>query len=102
MEKERLDEFLSPAGAVCCSAPLLFLNLMILQDELYEYCHRVRRTIAEVMTEFREVKIPRDYIFDAFPPLRPREFSIASSIKVGTINETLTNSDRTSDSSTNH
>ncbi|KAH9477144.1 NADPH-dependent diflavin oxidoreductase 1 [Psilocybe cubensis] len=65
-EQEKLDEFLSPEGS----------------DELYDYCYRVRRTIHEVLTEFRNVKIPKDYIFDVFPPLRPREFSIASSIKV--------------------
>ncbi|KDR73969.1 hypothetical protein GALMADRAFT_250695 [Galerina marginata CBS 339.88] len=65
LEREKLDEFLSQAGA----------------DELYEYCHRVRRTTHEVLAEFRHVKIPRDYIFDVFPPLRPREFSIASSVK---------------------
>ncbi|PPQ83917.1 hypothetical protein CVT25_000662 [Psilocybe cyanescens] len=64
-EQEKLDEFLSAAGA----------------DELYEYCYRVRRTIHEVLSEFRHVKIPKGYIFDVFPPLRPREFSIASSIK---------------------
>ncbi|KAF9476913.1 riboflavin synthase domain-like protein [Pholiota conissans] len=65
LEKEKLEDFLSPAGA----------------DELYEYCYRVRRTIHEVLAEFRHVKIPIDYIFDVFPPLRPREFSIASSVK---------------------
>lgn len=43
----------------------------------------VRRTIKEVLEEFRSVRIPLDYIFDVFPPLRPREFSIASSVKVG-------------------
>jgi len=42
----------------------------------------VRRTIKEVLEEFRSVRIPLDYIFDVFPPLRPREFSIASSAKV--------------------
>lgn len=42
----------------------------------------VRRTIKEVLEEFRSVRIPLDYIFDVFPPLRPREFSIASSVKV--------------------
>ena len=52
------------------------------KDELYEYCYQVKRTILEVLADFRHVKIPRDYIFDVFPPLRPREFSIASSIKV--------------------
>ncbi|KAF8654746.1 hypothetical protein AX16_003401 [Volvariella volvacea WC 439] len=65
LEREKLDEFLSLEGA----------------DELYEYCHRVRRTIKEVLDEFRHVKIPKDYIFDVFPPLRPREFSISSSVK---------------------
>ncbi|KAG6906311.1 hypothetical protein DXG01_014647 [Tephrocybe rancida] len=64
-EVETLDDWLSPAGA----------------DDLYEYCHRPRRTIHEIMTEFRNVSIPRDYIFDVLPPLRPRQFSIASSIK---------------------
>ncbi|KAI5980915.1 riboflavin synthase domain-like protein [Pisolithus albus] len=64
-ERERLDEFLSPEGA----------------DELYEYCQLVKRTIREVLSEFRSVRIPRDYIFDVFPPLRPRQFSIASSAK---------------------
>jgi sulfite reductase alpha subunit-like flavoprotein len=53
-----------------------------IQDELYEYCYRVRRTILEVLSEFRHVQVPKDYVFDMFPPLRPREFSIASSLKV--------------------
>ncbi|KAJ7600784.1 riboflavin synthase domain-like protein [Mycena floridula] len=63
LEAERLDEFLSPQGA----------------DELYDYCFKVKRTIREVLSEFRQVKIPLDYIFDVFPALREREFSIASS-----------------------
>ncbi|KAF7318067.1 NAD(P)H-dependent diflavin oxidoreductase 1 [Mycena chlorophos] len=66
LEREKLQDFLSREGA----------------DELYEYCFRVRRTIAEVLAEFRHVQIPRDYIFDVFPPLRARHFSIASSVKV--------------------
>ncbi|KAH7888220.1 hypothetical protein F5I97DRAFT_1806465 [Phlebopus sp. FC_14] len=65
LEREKLDEFVSREGA----------------DELYEYCQRVRRTIREVLSEFRSARIPRDYIFDLFPPLRPRQFSIASSSK---------------------
>ncbi|PFH47620.1 hypothetical protein AMATHDRAFT_82115 [Amanita thiersii Skay4041] len=65
LEVERLDEFLSLEGA----------------DELYDYCFGVRRTIREVLMEFRHTKIPKDYIFDIFPPLRPRQFSIASSVK---------------------
>ncbi|KAJ3811563.1 riboflavin synthase domain-like protein [Lentinula aff. lateritia] len=64
-EKDRLDEFLSLEHA----------------DELYDYCFRVRRTIQEVLSEFRNVRIPMNYMFDMFPPLRPRQFSIASSLK---------------------
>ena len=56
--------------------------MSFVQDELYEYCYRVRRTILEVLSEFRHVQVPKDYVFDMFPPLRPREFSIASSSKV--------------------
>jgi sulfite reductase alpha subunit-like flavoprotein len=48
------------------------------QEELYDYTTRVRRTIHEVLSEFRSVRVPRERIFDLFPPLRPREFSIAS------------------------
>ncbi|KAJ7914880.1 hypothetical protein B0H13DRAFT_2232043 [Mycena leptocephala] len=65
LEREKLDEFLSREGA----------------DDLYDYCYRVRRTIREVLAEFRHVKIPMEYVFDVFPPLRPRQFSIASSVK---------------------
>ncbi|RDX49050.1 riboflavin synthase domain-like protein [Lentinus brumalis] len=65
MEREKLEEFLTEEGA----------------DELYDYCQKPRRTIREVLEEFRSAKIPREYIFDVFPPLRPRQFSIASSNK---------------------
>ncbi|TCD66631.1 NAPDH-dependent diflavin reductase [Steccherinum ochraceum] len=64
LEKEKIDEFLSPEGA----------------DLLYEYTQLVHRSIREVIEEFRSAKIPREYVFDLFPPLRPREFSIASSM----------------------
>ncbi|KAI0640980.1 riboflavin synthase domain-like protein [Trametes meyenii] len=66
LEREKLEEFLSDEGA----------------DEMYEYCQRPRRTISEVLEEFRSAKIPREYVFDLFPPLRPRQFSIASSVKM--------------------
>ena len=56
--------------------------LMRAQEELYDYATKVRRTIREVVAEFRSVRVPHDYIFDVFPPLRPREFSIASSASV--------------------
>jgi sulfite reductase alpha subunit-like flavoprotein len=52
------------------------------QEDLYDYSSRVRRTIVEVLDDFKHLKIPINYIFDIFPPLRPREFSIASSVLV--------------------
>ncbi|KDQ16442.1 hypothetical protein BOTBODRAFT_107008 [Botryobasidium botryosum FD-172 SS1] len=64
-EKEKLEEFCSPEG----------------QEDLYDYCNRPRRTILEVILEFRSVDIPLDYVVDVFPLIRPRQFSIASSIK---------------------
>ncbi|KAF9120633.1 NADPH-dependent diflavin oxidoreductase 1 [Mortierella sp. 14UC] len=61
-EKDKLREFISPAG----------------QDDLYTYCHRVKRTIFEVLADFKDVKIPLDYMLDVFPIIMPRSFSIAS------------------------
>ncbi|KAG0067994.1 NADPH-dependent diflavin oxidoreductase 1 [Linnemannia elongata] len=61
-EKDKLREFISPAG----------------QDDLYTYSHRVRRTIFEVLADFKDVRIPLDYILDIFPIIMPRSFSIAS------------------------
>ncbi|KAM0793619.1 hypothetical protein ACM66B_001052 [Microbotryomycetes sp. NB124-2] len=49
------------------------------QDELIDYTLRPRRTINEVMYEFRSAKVPPEYAFDLLPPIRPRGFSISSS-----------------------
>ncbi|KAG8833491.1 NAPDH-dependent diflavin reductase [Serendipita sp. 399] len=70
LEKEKFEEFtsLSEEG----------------QDDLYQYTHRVRRTILEVLQDFRHVSIPLEYIFDIFPLIRPRQFSIASSSRYPT------------------
>ncbi|KAL0073885.1 hypothetical protein F4703DRAFT_1894680 [Phycomyces blakesleeanus] len=62
---ERLREFTQPEG----------------QDDLYAYCQRPRRTIAEILFDFKPFDIPFDYILDLFPPLQPRAYSIASSIR---------------------
>jgi hypothetical protein len=56
---------------------------------LYDYCQRVKRTTWEVLSEFRSARIPREYVFDLFPPLRPREFSIASSVEVSSCQNTF-------------
>lgn len=38
----------------------------------------MRRTIFEVMQDFKDVRVPLNYILDVFPVIMPRSFSIAS------------------------
>ncbi|KAG8687241.1 NAPDH-dependent diflavin reductase [Ceratobasidium sp. 394] len=64
LETEKLREFCTPEG----------------QDDLFDYTTRVRRTTLEVLLEFRSAVVPQEYIADLFPELRPRQFSIASSL----------------------
>ncbi|XP_021546647.1 NADPH-dependent diflavin oxidoreductase 1 isoform X3 [Neomonachus schauinslandi] len=68
LEREKLLHFSSPQG----------------QEELYSYCSRPRRTILEVLCDFPHTAgaIPADYLLDLIPPIRPRAFSIASSLLV--------------------
>ncbi|GMG18036.1 unnamed protein product [[Candida] boidinii] len=47
-------------------------------EALYDYANRPRRSILEVLQEFSSLKIPVEYIFDLFPILKPRLFSISS------------------------
>lgn len=61
--REKLIEFASAEG----------------QRDLYAYCHRPKRTAFEVLLDFSSASFPPDYLFDLFPPLRPRAFSISSS-----------------------
>ncbi|KAJ3329479.1 NADPH-dependent diflavin oxidoreductase 1 [Blyttiomyces sp. JEL0837] len=63
LHKDKLLEFASAAG----------------QDDLYNYCHKPRRTYFEVLQDFVSVKLPLEYIFDLIPPMRPRSYSISSS-----------------------
>ncbi|XP_058380593.1 NADPH-dependent diflavin oxidoreductase 1 isoform X4 [Diceros bicornis minor] len=66
LEREKLLEFSSAQG----------------QEELCEYCSRPRRTILEVLGDFPHTAgaIPPDYLLDLIPLMRPRAFSIASSL----------------------
>lgn len=87
LERDKLDDFCTPEGQVSLSLSLLVATIIMMnssnaKEDLYDYCQRVRRTIREVVSEFRSARIPKEYIFDLFPPLRPRQFSIASSAKV--------------------
>lgn len=53
------------------------------QEELWDYTTRPRRTIVEVLADFwSSLQIPIEYVLDIFPPMKPRRFSIASSLRV--------------------
>lgn len=49
---------------------------------MYAYCQRVRRTLAEVLSDFSSAKVPLDYVLDMIPELRARQYSIASAAHV--------------------
>uniref|UniRef100_A0A8C3X116 NADPH-dependent diflavin oxidoreductase 1 n=1 Tax=Catagonus wagneri TaxID=51154 RepID=A0A8C3X116_9CETA len=52
------------------------------QEELCEYCTRPRRTILEVLCDFPHTAsaVAPAYLFELIPRIRPRAFSIASSL----------------------
>ncbi|KAH7061172.1 sulfite reductase flavoprotein alpha-component [Macrophomina phaseolina] len=64
-QKERLLEFARP-------------NDPELIDDYFDYATRPRRSILEVLQEFTSVKIPYQYLLGIIPPIKPRQFSIAS------------------------
>ncbi|KAF2456439.1 NADPH dependent diflavin oxidoreductase-like protein 1 [Lineolata rhizophorae] len=57
---------------------LLELTNPALLDELYDYTTRPRRSVMEVLQEFDTVHVPWQRLLSILPPLRPRQFSIAS------------------------
>lgn len=67
LEKEKCLEFTTAEG----------------QDDLYSYTNRPRRNIVEVLQDFPYAtkNLTLDMMFEIIPPIKPREFSIASSYK---------------------
>ncbi|PRW18319.1 NADPH-dependent diflavin oxidoreductase 1 isoform X1 [Chlorella sorokiniana] len=64
LEEERLAYFSSPEG----------------RDNLYEYNQREGRTVLEVLGDFKSARLPLEWLLQACPRLKPRYFSIASSL----------------------
>jgi hypothetical protein len=52
------------------------------QDEVHDYATRPSRTILETLADFRHTRILLSHILEILPPLRRRQFSIASSWNV--------------------
>lgn len=67
LEKEKCLEFCSAEG----------------QQDMYTYTNRPRRNIVEVLADFPHAtkNITLETLFEILPPIKPREFSIASSFK---------------------
>lgn len=65
-EKEKLQYFASPEG----------------RDDLYQYNQKEMRTVLEVLEDFASVQMPFEWLVQLVPPLKPRQFSIASSLNV--------------------
>lgn len=67
LEREKLVEFTTPNG----------------QEELYNYVNRPRRNIVEVLNDFPHAtkNLNAKLLFEIMSPVKPRAFSIASSLK---------------------
>lgn len=68
LERERCLEFASAEG----------------QEDFYSYAHRPKRNIVEVLADFPHAtsKLTKEMLFEILPPIKPRDFSIASNFKV--------------------
>ncbi|KAK4141090.1 uncharacterized protein C8A04DRAFT_14398 [Dichotomopilus funicola] len=61
-EQERLQELVEPGN----------------EQEYYDYTCRPRRTILELLQDFKGVKIPYQRVLSLFPAIRGREFSVCN------------------------
>lgn len=66
LERTKLKEFSTTEG----------------QEELFDYCVFPKRSILEVLIDFPKTtaNIKLEHLFDIIPPMKPRSFSIASSL----------------------
>lgn len=82
-ETDKLREFSSKEGQVNLPASVPIDQVKVaIQEDLWDYANRPKRTIAEVLAEFKSATIPPEYALDVLPEMRARQFSIASSAKV--------------------
>ncbi|XP_044757184.1 NADPH-dependent diflavin oxidoreductase 1 isoform X2 [Coccinella septempunctata] len=67
LEREKCIEFTTAEG----------------QEEFFNYCNRPKRNIVEVLQDFPHAtkNLTLDLLFEIFSPIKPREFSIASSFR---------------------
>ena len=56
------------------------------QDDLYSYCNRPKRNIVEVLADFPYAtkNLTAEMLFEVLTPIKPRDFSIASSYRKDT------------------
>ena len=63
--------------------PIFASGSLGLTHNIYDYRQLVCWTIHKVLAEFHSARVPREYVFDLFPPLKPWQFSVMSSVNVG-------------------
>lgn len=68
LEKEKCMEFASAEG----------------QEDFFSYAYRPKRNIVEVLADFPHAtkNLTKEMLFEILPPIKPREFSIASNCKL--------------------
>lgn len=86
-EREKLAELSSTEGQVCVDVMATQCSCWMpwyIQEEYYSYCRRPRRSILEVLDDFPSAVagLQLSYLLELIPALRPRAFSIASSMAV--------------------
>lgn len=80
IERDRLFELSSEEGMVGICGRNFSIKILMQEDYL-DYCHRSKRTLSELLRDFPKTSadLKPQQIFDFFPIIRPRAFSIASS-----------------------